>query len=50
MSEICEIGEQGDSFAGSDLPVHYGKHFYAAFESSTIIDELPTAKVVANHE
>jgi hypothetical protein len=50
VSEICEIGEQGVSFAGSDLLVHYGKHFYAAFESSTVNDELPTAKVVADHE
>ena len=50
MSEICEIGEQGVSFAGVDLQVHYGKHFYAAFESSTISDELPTVKVVPNHE
>ena len=50
MSEICEIGEQGVSFAGVDLRVHSGKHFCTAFESSTVSDELPTAKVVPNHE
>jgi hypothetical protein len=50
VSEICEIGEQGVSIVGSDLLVQYGKHFSAAFESSTDNDELPTVKVVLNHE